>query len=140
MPVEPPAPNGATAQIVARARALERPEVLVLIASDEMALRIATAWATPGAVTVREVITADDALESLDALDRLWKHTSVDVRAVARAAGTSEAQVRRRLPLLRVNQIVYPDGTVHGLVRRLLQERVLRAFAPAGTSRKRPQG
>lgn len=140
MPVEPHASNSTTTQIVARARVLERPEVLVLVSGDEVALRIAAAWGTPGAVRVREVIADDDASEPLDALDWLWKRTSVDVRAIARATGVSEAQVRRRLPLLRINQIVYPDGTVHGLVRRLLQEQVLRAFAPARTSRKRPQG
>ncbi len=139
MPVEPSASDSAAAQIVARVRVLERPEVLVLVAGDEVALRIAAAWATPGAVTVPEAMNTNDALESLDALDWLWERTSLDVGVIAQAAGASEAQVRRRLPLLRANQIVYPDGTVHGLVRRLLQERVLRAFAPAATSRKRPQ-
>lgn len=109
------------------------------IPEKRAALRIAAAWATPGAVTVPEAMNTDDALESLDALDWLWERTSLDVGVIAQAAGASEAQVRRRLPLLRANQIVYPDGTVHGLVRRLLQERVLRAFAPAATSHKRPQ-
>lgn len=139
MAAEPPMPAGTVAQIVARARAFERPEVLSLVSTDEVALRIAVAWATPGAVAVHEIADMDDTVTTPDQLDRLWSSTSVDVEAIARAAGTSAAQVRRRLPLLQANQIIYPDGTVHGLVRRLLQERVLRAFAPAGSSRKRPQ-
>ena len=136
MPVEPMS-AGAIAQIVVRARAFERPEVLAIVSGDEGALRIVAAWATPGAVRVTRTAEVDDAAVSPDQLGMLWECTSVDVEVIAQAAGTSEAQVRRRLPLLRVNQIVYPDGSVHGLVRRLLQERVLRAFGP-GPSR-RPQ-
>lgn len=135
MPAEPPMPEGIIAQIVAHARAFERPEVLAIVSGDEVALRIVAAWATPGAVAINRAVDLDDAAVSPAQLGKLWESTSVDVRMIAQAAGASEAQVRRRLPLLRVNQIVYPDGTVHGLVRRLLQEHVLRAFGPVRTSR-----
>lgn len=137
MPAEPPLSGGTVAQIVARARALERPEVLAIVSDDEVALKIAAAWATPGAVVVRRTADVDGVSVSPDQLGALWEQTSIDVGIIARAAGTSEALVRRRLPLLRVNQIVYPDGSVHGLVRRLLQERVLRAFGPARPPRSR---
>lgn len=135
MPAEPPMSEDAVAQIVARARAFERPEVLAIVSGDEVALRIVAAWATPGAVAINRAADVDGVPVLPDQLGMLWEHTSIDVRVIAQAAGTSEAQVRRRLPLLRVNQIVYPDGSVHGLVRRLLQERVLRAFGPVRSSR-----
>ncbi|TAK75842.1 MAG: hypothetical protein EPO16_08200 [Dehalococcoidia bacterium] len=134
MPAEPPRSENTVAQIVARARAFERPEVLAIVSSDEVALKIAAAWATPGAVAV-QTFEVNDAAESVDQLGVLWERTTIDIGMIARASGTSAAQVRRRLPLLRVNQIVYPDGSVHGLVRRLLQERVLRAFGPARSPR-----
>lgn len=136
MPSEPLMSEEAVGQIVALARAFERPEVLAIVSGDEVALRIVAAWATPGAVAVSRATDPDGAAASTDQLGMLWERTTVDVAVIARAAGTSEAQVRRRLPLLRANQIVYPDGSVHGLVRRLLQERVLRAFRPAGPSRR----
>ncbi len=117
------------ADIVERARLREYPEVLVLVAGDESLLRIAAVWGLAG-ITARRgpLIAVPHSPDAPEALAWLWERTVVSVGVIARASGLTEGQIQRRLPLLQVNQIVYPDGTIHALVRRLLQQRVLRQF------------
>lgn len=101
-----------------RAAGGEGVERMLLLVDDLEACRVAIAWsgADVGWKSPRAGLTIDRGgswkRRPKRALMWAWTGAIFDLEAVALAAGVTRARTFRRFPILKENQLIYPDGTL----------------------------
>ena len=92
----------------------------MMVIVDPGLLRFAAVWARVPIVRLGEPCAVD--------WDALWDCVHVDTAALAMLAGVPEPEGRGALVRLKTLRLVYPDGSVPELVRKILGKSVMDAL------------
>ena len=114
----------------------EEPEPVLLLADRIVLAQLAAAW--PRISVHRDPVREPAPSNPTASWEWLWNQVTYSSAALAAMSGLSEESVKRQMPTLIANRLVYPDGSLHSFARRLLRDRVLRLFETKSASRVGP--
>lgn len=105
----------------------EKPEVVLLIADNDVRIRMVVAW------TNMETLKADEMTPLKGETENgiwkwLWENTNYSLDDLRVKSSVSSQEIEGRLRPLIANRIIYPDGTINSFVQRFLREKVLKLF------------
>ncbi len=107
-------------ELLRQYRAQERPEDAMMLIMDSGLLRFAAVWARVPILRLGEPFDVG--------WDALWDCVRVDTAALAMLAGVPEQEGIGALVRLKSLRLVYPDGSVPEMVRKIIGKSVLDAL------------
>ena len=111
--------------ILARFKAVEVPEPILLVDGDAGRVRLAVVWPN---VRVTRVSAPPGPAEGGDLQEQweaLWHCIEYDERELADKCGLPLTEAREKLKALIGNRLIYPDGTLNTYLAKYLRKRVL---------------
>lgn len=107
----------------------EKPEVLLTITDNPVAVKIIIAWININTHPADKLTKFAGNSEN-EIWTWLWKNTKYSNKEIIDKLGTSlsEAGLENKLKPLIGNRVIYPDGTINSYVQKYLREQVVKLF------------
>ena len=105
----------------------EKAEVVLLVAKNYELIKMLVAWRHIR-LKRKATMTPLSGESEQEIWDWLWDNVEYEENDMVLRSGAGEHSVKRRLPVLIGNRLIYPDGTINRFAERYLRERVLSLF------------
>jgi len=108
-------------EAIARWREAELKETAALVVEDKTLQKLLAVWPmVPLALSGFPVFAPD----GMGCWDALWEGVAVDGQAVAELAGLQQGPAQVAFLRAKGLRLIYPDGTIHGMAKMVLQKRI----------------
>jgi len=109
----------------------EQAESVLLVSGSVSLIRIIVAWMNMPIKRRKRLLPFPEGNDE-EKWRWLWENTIFSMEELARRLPFADTQLEQKLNALIANRVLYPDGSVHSYVERLLRERILKMYPSTG--------
>lgn len=112
-------------------RSKEQAESVLLVSGNVSLIRIIVAWMNMP-IRRRKRLSPFPEGNDEQKWHWLWENAIFSMEELARRQPFADTQLEQKLNALIANRVLYPDGSVHSYVERLLREQILKMYPSTG--------